>query len=145
MLSLAPVVTLLNSLRVANFSSPHPFNFTTGEVLPACEKDRVIAGELICEEELTECRVNRESPLEPGKTIRVENLQLTWRLTETIQRELTALECDSGVDIVLVPFPLLSALREAYGDDYRLHYPKVRVIRCADRITKAIYPDRFCI
>jgi len=35
-----PVITLDNGITIANWSSPHPFTFTTGEVLPACEPDR---------------------------------------------------------------------------------------------------------
>lgn len=35
-----PWVWLSNGLIVANFSSPHSFRFTSGELLPACEEDR---------------------------------------------------------------------------------------------------------
>ena len=34
-------INLNNGIRIVNFSSPHPFNFVTGEILPACEKEWV--------------------------------------------------------------------------------------------------------
>ena len=35
-----PVTTLKNGLIVGNFSSPHEFNFDTGETLTACDPER---------------------------------------------------------------------------------------------------------
>ena len=35
-----PVTTLKNGLVVGNFSSPHDFNFDTGEILKACDPER---------------------------------------------------------------------------------------------------------
>ncbi len=45
-----PMVELSNGLVVANFSSPHSFTFTTGEVLGACAGERAKALMLESEE-----------------------------------------------------------------------------------------------
>ena len=34
------IFTLKNGLRVANFSSPHPFTFTDGTIIPAVEDEK---------------------------------------------------------------------------------------------------------
>lgn len=34
------IVTLSNGLRVANFSSPHDFNFTDGSILPTVDAEK---------------------------------------------------------------------------------------------------------
>src|SRR3990167_10841593 len=36
----ATKVTLRSGITIANFSSPHPFRFTTGEELPGCDAER---------------------------------------------------------------------------------------------------------
>ncbi|MDP6770943.1 MAG: hypothetical protein QF704_09640, partial [Anaerolineales bacterium] len=34
-----PMIKLDNGLNVVNYSSPHPYTFDTGEVLPMCTKE----------------------------------------------------------------------------------------------------------
>ncbi len=43
------------------------------------------------------------------------------------------------IDVVLVPFPVMTALKDA-----GISIGKARVIRVADRVTKMIHIDRFC-
>jgi hypothetical protein len=130
-ISPAPVVVLSNGLRVANFSSPHPFNFTDGTICPSCEGDRVKAGSLDRED------VESPFPGLPGITAVIPKFKLNVQLRE----ELRALQIDPGVDVVLVPFPVLEAIREdgLYGE-----LTKSATICVADRLTKAIFIDRFC-
>lgn len=130
-MSACPVVTLSNGLKVANFSSPHPFNFVDGAVCPACEGDRVKAGSLD--------RVDQESPFPglPGVTAVVPK----FALNDALREELRRLQADSAVDVVLVPFPVLEAIRE---DGIYNEITKAATICVADRTTKAIFTDRFC-
>jgi hypothetical protein len=130
-ISSSPVVTLTNGIRVANFSSPHPFNFTDGTICPPCEADRVKAGSLD--------RMDVESPFPglPGITAVIPK----FKLNDLLREELRALQLDSGVDVVLVPFPVLEAIRE---DGLYDELTKSATICVADRLTKAIYIDRFC-
>lgn len=130
-ISPAPVCTLTNGIRVANFSSPHPFNFVDGTVCPSCEADRVKAGSLDRED------VEAPFPGLPGIVAVIPKFKLNGVLRE----ELRLLQSDPGVDVVLVPFPVLEAIREdgLYGE-----LTKSATICVADRLTKAIFIDRFC-
>ena len=61
-------------------------------------------------------------------------------IPNVVRTDLMKLQQDESIDIILVPFMLLSAMSEA-----GLNRGKCRVIRVADRVTKEIYPDKFCI
>ncbi len=131
----APVITLKNGIRIANFSSPHKFLFNTGEELPACSADRATSLMLECEEV--------ESPNPGGWT----DIELQWGMSNAVMAELERLCGELSIDVVLVPFPVLQCIRQmaAVSDDrWELVAAKARTIRCADRVTKAIYSDRFC-
>ena len=135
----APIVVLTNGLKVANFSSPHPFNFEDGSVLAACAPDRVAAGAL-----------NREDEERPwGLWDRDDIVAVVPRFTlsEQVWALLIELEQDKSIDIVLIPFPVLEALRNAKGIDgipYLEMVTKVGTICVKDRTTKEIFINRFC-
>jgi hypothetical protein len=138
--SAAPVVTLSNGLRVANFSSPHPFNFEDGNVLDACLPDRVTAGALEREEEVRPW---------PAFWDRDDIFAVVpkFSISEQVWSLLVELENYHGVDIVLVPFPVLEALRNAKREDGQpllLEITKAGTICVKDRQTKTIFINRFC-
>lgn len=122
-----PKVSLSNGLRVANFSSPHAFTFEDGSVLEACAPERAKA--LMLESVETEVQ-------NPGGWV---DISLEWKLSDEVSDALIELEQDDEVDIFLVPFPVMTALKEAGRD-----VGKARVIRVKDRVTKEIHIDRFC-
>lgn len=124
---MVPVITLTNGLRIANFSSPHPFTFVSGEVLPACSPER--AKRLLLEAK----EVARPSPCG-----RWTDIDLSFRLSPEVEEELQRLELRQDIDIVLVPLPVLQASRALAWAT------KVRGLRAADRVTKEIHSDRFC-
>jgi len=127
-----PVITLDNGIRIANWSSPHEFKFTTGEVLPACTPERVKLMSL----EIDEIVVNNE---------KWKDIEMSTKVTETIYDDLRKLQDDDEIDIILVPFMVLDALKNSYSTSYgSLSTEKCRVIRVANRVTKEIYPDKFC-
>jgi hypothetical protein len=138
-ISPATVIILTNGLRVANFSSPHPFNFEDGNILEACAPDRVKAGAL-----------NREEEVRPwGMRGRDDVFAVVpkFSLSEQVWSLLVELENDNDVDIVLIPFPVLEALRNARGEDgipYLDKVSKVGTICVKDRQTKEIFINRFC-
>lgn len=126
-----PTVTLSNGLRVANFSSPHAFSFVDGYTLEACESDRVKALSLEKEEQ--------EWPF-PGLS-GVTAVTPRFKLSHSVLAELRRLQDDDNVDVVIVPFPMLQALK----DEGLLKWArKAATISVADRQTKAIHIDRFC-
>ena len=122
-------VKLSNGLTVVNFSSPHSFVFSTGEVLPGCDAERSKALMLESVEN------GEDSPCG-----RYENISLIFVMTTEVKAELDRLNADPTVDVIIVPLPVMTALKNA-----GLAIGKVRVCRSADRISKAIFPDKFCI
>ncbi len=128
-----PVITLNNGIRIANWSSPHPFTFVTGEVLPACEHERVKSMSLDIDENI----INNE---------RWEDIEMSVSVPEEVYEDLQKLQYNDEIDIILVPFMVLDALKNSYSTLYgSLSTDKCRVIRVADRITKTIYSNKFCI
>lgn len=137
----SPVVTLTNGLRVANFSSPHPFKFVDGTTLPACAEARSRALMLDAREQTLKSHATQTNVSSNGMHVHVPftDIILRWEMTEAVAEALVALQADQNVDIVLVPLPVMTALKEG---GYEVG--KARVIRVADRVTKEIYIDRFC-
>ena len=137
-----PVITLDNGLTIANWSSPHPFTFTTGEVLPACDPDRAKGMSLKIEE--TKVPYSNMPDALNGKANDVKvlwnDIRMKVSIPNVVRTDLMKLQQDESIDIILVPFMLLSAMSEA-----GLNRGKCRVIRVADRVTKEIHPDKFCI
>lgn len=130
----APVVTLLNGLHVANFSSPHPFRFTDGIVLAPCEASRTEALALKAVEETYEEIINN---------VKVTNIVMQWTMPDFVYESLHCLQRDPSIDIVLIPLPVMECIRRR-GDLHDV-LSKARVVRMADRITKTIHCDRFCV
>ena len=129
----ASSVILSNGIGVANFSSPHPFNFTDGTVLNRCDPERVKAGSL------NRDRIEEPFPGLENKGIVAE--QPVFSTTPELLAELREV-CDYwDVDVVLIPFPLLDALRR---EDLLSDFPKVATVCVANRETKEIHIDRFC-
>ena len=134
-----PIVTLANGLRVGNFSSPHSFTFTTGEVLPRCSPERVENSKLLTHEKSVSQKTTAG--------VVYVTVDLTWELSPecmSLLDEARVLHINQKVDIVLIPLPVMTPLRTLWGRSLLLHMP-FRVIRSANRETKEIYPDRFCI
>jgi hypothetical protein len=122
-----PVVTLSNGLRVANFSSPHAFTFVDGSVLPACSKERALRLMLDAHE--------HEEPGIKGTT----DIVLEWAMSLAVKQELAALQARSDIDVIIVPLPVMTVMK-----DGKMPIGKCRVIRVADRVSKAVHVDRFC-
>lgn len=136
-----PIVTLGSGLRVANFSSPHSFIFVTGEVLAACSPERARALMLEVGE--------REVVNPKGFT----DIRLEFLMSDAVGQELEKLlGCYTDFDVLLVPLPVLQAIRAcdvAAGgmgsDKWHRMTRFARVCRVADRVAKTIYGDRFCL
>lgn len=128
------VVTLTTGLVVGNFSSPHEFKFTDGTVLPACSPERAKALELDTEEVET-----------PSRDGRWTDIDIKFVMTDVVAGELLDAMA-SGVDVVLVPLPVMTAIKQDRRFEAMVQYGThpFRVIRVADRVTKAVHTDRFC-
>ena len=147
-----PIVVLKSGLRVANFSSPHEFRFDTGEVLPACSPER--AKSLMLD--------NKETVSD--NPFGWSDVKLEFLMSEEVERELIRI-CEEELgtfNVLLVPLPVREAIKnlpaqaraEPVGgmhqllnrdSAYRWILDVARVCRTADRVTKTIYGDRFCL
>ncbi len=137
-----PVIELNNGIKIANWSSPHSFTFVTGEVLPACDNDR--AKEMALDIKETEVPYSNVPDVLMGKSNNVKVLWNDIRMQTTIPKpvraDLVKLQRSKSIDIILVPFMMLSAMK-----DSSMPIGKCRVIRRVSRISKEIYSDKFCI
>ncbi|MAH43347.1 hypothetical protein CL614_06575 [archaeon] len=125
---------LQNGIAIVNFSSPHSFKFITGEELGACDVDWTKKMALNIKETETVTLSNEYSPERTWTDV-----QLDISIPKNVKKVLDELTNDRYVDIVLVPFMMLEAMKSE-----GLNTSKFRTIRIADRITKEIYSDRFC-
>jgi len=120
---------LKNGLRVVNFSSPHPFKFEDDSVLEACSADRAKGLMLKSVEAVERALVNG---------VEITDISLSFLMSPVVEEELERLEGDDSIDIIIVPLPVLQCCR---GTGFK----KVRGIRVADRVTKSVHTDRFCV
>lgn len=125
----APIITLHNGVRIVNFSSPHPFNFVTGEILPGCSSERANHLMLQAEERLV------------SNGGGWKDMILKFNMSKNVWDELSKLNNDSNIDIILVPLPVMQAWKTANSNITG----KLRTCRVADRVSKKIYSDIFCI
>ena len=129
----APFVTLTSGLNVVNFSSPHPFNFESGQVLDACSPERAQDLSMGSDDVIT------PTSLPNGKSMEVVTKRFS--MTNVMFVELDRLQNNVNVDVILVPFPTLQALQMS-GEI--AEYTKVATIFVVDRVSKAISVTRFC-
>ena len=130
-----PTVRLENGLVVANFSSPHPFTFDDGSVLPGCDPARVEAMSLR--------RVDREEPdgLRP-----IVNVVSGFDLTNAVREAVEDIQQEwpgGGIDVVLIPFPMRDPLLRWLGAEDLTQAEPFRLCLLKDRQTKVVYSDRF--
>jgi len=135
-----PVITLDNGLTIANFSSPHPFKFTTGEVLPACDDKWVKKMSLGIEEKVVKSAYGLSLGRRKDNPVQISDIRISTYMIQTLVDAIDKLNEDDNIDIVLIPLMLMKALKDGGWP-----HKKCRCIRVADRITKEIYPDKFCI
>ena len=134
-----PIIKLFNGLNVMNFSSPHSYVFVTREVLPACSDE-----------------VAQRYKLDSDHTLHDRGVYSDVLIKYSISNKM----CDllvkayeyNGVDIILVPYPVLDAwsamIRNLEHDDYLRYLEqvllKIRTCKLDDRVTKVIRSDQFC-
>jgi len=123
------IVTLSNGKKVANFSSPHPFTFEDGTVLPAVSEEisRSLSVDFI-EKEDGDGDIHLSFWISLNCGIAVEKWEEKWRNKE--------------VDIVFCPLPMITALK---ADDYNLKNSPFRSIRVVDRISKLVSINKQCL
>lgn len=123
-----PQAVLANGIKVVNFCFRKCLVFEDGTVLEPCA-DAVAR---LCSPQTQEVRLSHSS----GRWL---EYVYTHHVSDTITSELDALEEDDGVDIILVPTTLMSALAIAGGE----RYSKVRSPKYKEPGAPQVYSDRF--
>jgi len=122
-------ITLTNGKIVGNFSSPHPFTFTDGSILPAQSN-----------EEAERLKVTFNEFLHDNGDV-----ELDFTLTPAIMHEMTnwMLMFNAGqVHVVFCPLPMITALKSI---GYRLKKSPFRAVRIEDRINKLVSIEKQCL
>lgn len=122
-----PTTALSSGLIVANFSSPHHFQFTDGSILRSCHEDRSRTLMLHTNEV--------ESPGINGTT----DIELSFSMSDEVLNALLLAQARKGVHIVVVPLPVMLAMHEE-----GVAILNCRSIRMADRVAKTVHIDRWC-
>ena len=122
-----PSAVLENGVRIANFSSPHSFNFDDGVELPACSKER--AERLMLRSEEVEV---------PGVKGTID-IDLKFEMSDVVEAAIEEATQDETIDIIMVPFPVMTCWKSSGRD-----IGKLRCVRIADRVTKVAFSSKFC-
>ena len=144
-----PCIKLNSGIKIANFSSPHRYKFHTGEELMACE-----------DEVANDMKLNENHYYYQQKGW--EDVEIKYMLSDKIYDDLLELSSEDGIDIILVPYPVMNAweyetkiqreIVDQLGNDALVKFTdvwqfallKMRTCHLKDRVTKIIYSDRFC-
>ena len=129
LLAVAPSVLLDNGLKVVNFCSARGIIFEDGSFLEGCDPDRVELFQLDL--------IHTEEPF-PGLPGIIIGLPL-FSLHCAIRAELSRLQADEGIDVILVSPDVLRAI-EYEGEKM---WTKVAAVWAADHEEGMSYTDRF--
>lgn len=124
------IITLSNGKRVANFSSPHAFEFEDGTILPeVCTADSQRLKVTFIEEDLGNGG----------------DVKLSFELSDQVKSEMRfwrGLWLDKQVDVVFCPLCMITAM---YEERMNVELSPFRSIRVVDRISKKISISKQCI
>jgi hypothetical protein len=127
-----PIIELSNGKLVANFSSPHPFTFTDGNILPA--KSKIEAERL---------KVNFHE-----QTDQNGDVKLTFSLSNEVGYEMIywlRLYEQNKINVVFCPLPMITALKNKNTIIDDLKKTPFRAVRMDDRILKLVSIDKQCL
>ena len=140
-----PITVLSNGIRVANFSSPHDFEFEDSSILKACSKERAEKLKIIFNETIETQKINAKGYDVKTKTwksgIDIKNISLDFELNEIDN----IIKLNDLVDIIIIPLPMLTALKKIYNHPKAIEITKYRVIKMKSRTEKLVKIDEWCI
>lgn len=144
MIVFEPVIaTLSNGLRVANFSSPHSFEFEDGSVLPAVSEESCKKLSMDANEDIYKYP---KYGIEDKLGAVYISILLSFKSNPNVDEAIDYWLNRNDIDIVIVPLPVITMLRNTMNwDNDMIYHSPFRTIRIADRITKKICIDKFCI
>ena len=99
-----PILMLKNGIKVANFSSPHSFTFDDGTVLESCNETR--SAELL---------LNKTTSLVERIKDVVDLVHVGFEINDKMIEAIHEADKEAqerGIDIVIVPLPVRTVIRE---------------------------------
>lgn len=126
-----PVVRLSNGILVANFSSPHSFSFTDGTILPSCSTER---SKLLA---LSQQQIEIETVQD---NLTFTDITFVWQMSKVVRDELLRLSKLDGFNILVIPFPVMTSLKEI-----GLPIGRCRCVCKVERRSQVNHIDRFYI
>lgn len=152
-----PIATLSNGLRVVNLSSPYPYNFTDGTILPGCTVAQANRTDIYYVENETVSAVSmrviyhmdntkpltseqHKAVMDGSAEFLVKDVELVWKIPPGLRHDLERLSHRMDYDILLVSAPILVAMKTA-----GMEIGRARVVRLTDGFPKQARIDRFCI
>ena len=142
-----PITVLSNGIRVANFSSPHDFEFEDSSILKACSKERAEKLKIIFNETIKTQRLRQDLKNPPTSSyVDIKNISLDFELSENVLNEMdNIIKLKDLVDIIIIPLPMLTALKKIYNHPKAIEITKYRVIKMKSRTEKLVKIDEWCI
>ncbi len=141
-----PTVQLSNGVRVGNYSSPHNFEFEDGRILHAVTTRRSERLKVDFKESNSHSMVGIRNALiinteldfglTPELRKDVEKILEEWRTKDKYGRE---------YDVLLVPLPMLVAIKNEKPDLSIIMDTPFRSIRMVSRTEKKVRIDQFCV
>lgn len=125
-----PIIELSNGKLVANFSSPHPFTFTDGSILPAKSED-----------EAERLKVNFHEDIDEDGDVKLSFSLSTQLYDEIIYWQQKYI--NKEINVVFCPLPMITAIKGQIQDD--LKETPFRTIRQEDRIKKLVSIEKQCL
>jgi hypothetical protein len=129
-LSPMPTCTLANGIKVANFGSPHPFQFDDGNCLMAAQRDRT---------EATKCDLQEEEIFTPF-TDRFKTVVMAFNVSESLElavEEAVRQIYQDGLDVVIIPLMTASAIADGLERGKWSHSQSIMISRCFRVIRRA--------
>lgn len=159
------IITLRNGLKIGNFSSPHTFEFVDGTILPAVSNEEAERLKIDFRENIIKDTIQvgfgdkrqRLDTQSHSTHVVIDNIELSFGLTDKVVGMIEAWESLHGnaeVDIVLIPLPMLTAMKaigKAYkSGDYQMTRNQLldspfRCIRVENRTDRKISDRKFCV
>jgi hypothetical protein len=130
MIDKSRIITLSNGKKVANFSSPHPFTFTDGTVLPA-----------VSPEEAERLKVTFIEDVSDNGDVKL-SFDLSEAIFISINQWIDLYSLQHAVDVVFCPLPMITVLNERWGNVLNTPF---RAVRIEDRNQKLVSITKQCI
>jgi len=145
-----PNIKLSNGLIVANFSSPHKFEFEDGNILEKCTDQRAEKLKVI---------FNETKKTEKIRNIDIQNISLDFELSEAIVVQINNIlrwnknvdrlgQSPKSFDVIIVPLSMLTAIKNSKYITEKMKKEALKifkVIKMKSRTEKVVKIGEWCI